>query len=635
MRRRWPPWLVVGLLVVVGSGAWLRFFQLGAADIGGSEIGLLVRLLQKPTAEQILTDHRLQFASFRALPMPRLAAVATNGANGPVDAQGRPDPALLRLAFALAGVAGVLAMVWLGAELGGASQAVLLGLLAAFQPFHLFWSRTAFVPVFVALFAALLYAATIRLTARLLRRGGADLASWGLLTAVAVAASWCDLALWPAVLLAWGLPILAWRLSGDRSRGDQLKVLIGPALWLLSLTPWLGAWAAGGLQGGGLGGNFWDGVLAMWRLPLAATFGGGWRAALSLGLLAAAFLSRETRGRALVLTLYGASLFVPLCLLQASGAPTLREMTPLWPILLALAGLGALAACRELESAVDLPRSALVSAGALLLAAALASPVLAVLELRGRPAEYTRLAAALDELVAEGVPALVNGRSVVEYEMRPHPPERAVVTFTVPDAGFEQWRDNRWRESAEDFLRRFEDAPLVQQGRRFYDREDVGPWAFPEAHFARRIELRNEPAELLAELHLAAIEDFYGPRTVTEISYNLPEDLIAAARREGRESIALWGEGWGYQKTADLEDWRVLGRRAVLEVHHLAAQPRSAVIELTVGASSARKRLSINGVRLEVPPAEESQRLRLRQELEPGRQEIVLEDDLFEYGGVP
>ena len=278
-----------------------------------------------------------------------------------------------------------------------------------------------------------------------------------------------------------------------------------------------------------------------------------------------------------------------------------------------------------------LDRRLVAAVGGALLLAAFLGPARSVLELRGRPVEYSRLAAALDDLVVSGTPALVNGRSIVEYEMRPHPPARAVPTFTVPDAGFEQWRDNRWRETAEDFLRRFSDVPLVRQGRNYEDHPEVGLWAFPQTFFARRLVLHNRPAQRLAALDLAPVEDFYGSRTVTEISYNRPEDLLERAREEGRPFLGLWGDGWGYEKGPDLRDWRTLRAEAEVRVFNFTPDPQPAVLVLEVWAP-ARKRLMINGTLLEVPPSEGDQRLRLRQTLTPGESRILFEDHLYALG---
>ena len=652
--KRWPDSLVIALLAALAIGGLVRFAWLGAPDISSDETGLLLRLGQSPTAAEIVDDHLVQFATFKALPLARLAALAAVG-DGPL------EPGRLRFAFALAGLLGIAAMAWLAYELGGAPLASIAALVTALNPFHLYWSKVAHVTVFNLLLGALFYAAAIRLATRLVRDGRASPGLWTYTTLIAIAAGLCHITLWPALLLAWGFPIAAlWAFqtqhrnarSGVPNEGVQnrtlpvrtwLPVLLAPGAWLLSLLPWAErwwtAWSSGLLSVEAPTQAFWRGLPELGQWPLLVTFGDGWRIVLSLGLPALALISLRTRIRATMLVVFGACLFVPLTWMQSPGAPTLGGYGPLWPVLVMLISLGALAAADELRLRWLIQSRALVTAGALGLAAISVVPVQALIELRGRPAELSRLALALDELVVEvaneGTPALVNGRSIVEYEMRPHPPRRAAPTFIANDASFEEWRDGRWRESAEDFLRRFPDAFLVQQGRRYYEHSEVGPWAFPESHFARRLVLENRPAQRLAELGLAPVADFYGPRTVTEISYNHPEDLVERALQNVETTLALWGDGWLYAKTADSRDWRVLERRAELKLHNLTAAVLPIQLRLDVLTPAGRKRLHVDDQPVDVPRSDDDQELLLNHTLEPGEQTLVIEDRLYEVGAAP
>ncbi|MEO1085164.1 MAG: glycosyltransferase family 2 protein, partial [Acidobacteriota bacterium] len=117
---RWSAVAVLGLLVPLVLAAVLRLWALGEHDIRSDEIGLLLRLSQGPSLSEIYADHRAQFAQYRQMPIPRLAALAVTSVTPGLDIRS------VRLASAVAGVLTVAAMWWLGFEVGGVTLAVLL-----------------------------------------------------------------------------------------------------------------------------------------------------------------------------------------------------------------------------------------------------------------------------------------------------------------------------------------------------------------------------------------------------------------------------------------------------------------------------------------------------------------------------
>ncbi len=383
--------------------------------------------------------------------------------------------------------------------------------------------------------------------------------------------------------------------------------------WALSLAPWAWQFAEG--ITGGTADPVWSGATnplyefgAMWRLPFVMTWGGGWRSAFTVGLpLAALILGWRHRswGRTIRWILgAGLILFVVLSLAQSTGFFAVRYYAPLWTLLLLLSGLGVVLLAEKVGSkgagrASVVLRSSLALTGfTVALAAAMFIPLRALLELRGNPVEFSRLARTLDETFSEATPVLINGMNVAMVEMKPYLSEKVTATFTIPDIGFEMWRDNQWRASAEGFLRRFPDAALVQQGRNFYDHPEVGPWAFPEEYFAQQIQLRNEPALTLRRLLLAASEDFSSgsvesSRSIVRVLYNWPEDLVARARSEGKEELVLFGEGWHYLKLRDFSDWRGVSERASLVLHNLSETTRRLEVEILYRLQGGRKQLRV------------------------------------------
>lgn len=635
-KRRWTAFAVLGLLLPLALGFGLRLWDLGAHDIRSSEIGLALRLAQAPGFGEIYGDHLVQFAQFRQMPVPRLAARMVTAWTPDVDV------GTVRLASALVGALAVAALWWLGFEVGGATLALLVALLAATQPFGLAWGRTAQVYSFLFTLSALFAAAVAAVTARILRRGYAGPGPWAVAVLAAVGVSYCHVQAWLPVLLGWGLPLAAARSWRGPRGGWGWWVYLAPAVWFLTLTPWIKAWLGPQLDGSV---PLWSGpslsllgqdLVDLWTLPFTFGFGAGWRGVLGIGLPALALAAASTRRTARPL----AALLVPVVMVltvqQTAGGVRATGFVTLGPLWLLLVGLGGLAILRTLDGQLPArwrPLSAVALSLALL--AIVAGPVRAVLALRGSPVEYSRLADALDGLVGAGVPALVNGKGVVELEMRPHLPERALPTFTVPDANFAEWHGNRWRETAEAFLLRFSDAPLVQQGRNYYGDPLVGPWRFPEAAFSQRLVLRNEPAIYLGSLRLGTTRDFYGTRTTTEISYNRPEDLVVRAKAAGEPTVALWGGGWGYLKTTELDDWRLLRERADIVVHNLTDAAVEMELVLDIDLPLGLKSVRLHDDRRLVESANKLTELRFQRTLPPGEQTLTLVDDHYGFGRVP
>lgn len=685
LRLRRQPAAALALATVLALAVWLRFHALEEIDFRGDEVTYYLDLLDGRQPLPWLVDHLRQFGHDRQMPLPRVAGAAVVRL---LDLE--VDAYAVRLPFAAAGAATVLVFWCLGWQLGRLAGrrafflAAWLALAVAVNPFHLYWSRTAHIYVFPMLFLGLALAcacAWLRLLGR-----GREMTAAGrawlvgtlagcLLAGYAHMSAWIGGGLlWLLLLAAWTrrhrpeLPIVSERrggqeISGEERPGEQRTgetprrpwpraLLAAAALWALALAPWAWQFAAGLFDASY--DPVWDEqsnpltrFSAMWRVPFVMTWGGGWRGVLTLGLPAAAFWlgwrhrrwSAATRALAAGL----AALFGLLSLAQWTGFFAVRYYAPLWPLLVVVSGLGVLLLGEALERRLGIAR--VLPLLAMLPLVAMLAPVRALLELRGNPVELSRLAEHLDAHFPERTPALVNGMNVVLFEMRPHRPEKVVPTFTVPDIGYAMWRENGWRASAEAFASRFPLAPLVQQGRNYYELDEAGPWLFPEQHFARRLVLRNEPALRLRRLLLGGSLDFYSgaeanSRAVTTISYNLPEDLLARARAEGRPALALFGDGWGYFKTEDLSDWRVLEDRASIVLHNLRSEPTPLQVAVHALTATGAKEVRVSdsagdrvGEPLLTPAGAFTWRFSLT--AEPGATELELVDELYGVGRAP
>ncbi|MEL7059113.1 MAG: hypothetical protein AAGN46_03690 [Acidobacteriota bacterium] len=680
-------WLGIGLCVVLALGAWLRLWNLEQVDLRGDEVTYYLDVEDRIDLVDYAKRHFVGFGSDRQMPLPRVLGASIVRAAG-----WEVDERAIRLPFVAAGVATIAAFWLLGWQLGIAllrrrdedpsgddlphvassepvELAVCLAVLVCINPFHIYWSRTAHIYVWPMLFLGLAIACGLAWWNARARDAEGTLTARGWLAATCLAticASYAHMSAWIGAAMLWLVLLGAWlRGRGEESQepdqpGRRWPIALAVAIagWAVAILPWAILFLRGLLAD--TADPVWsettnplNRLVAMWRLPFIMTWGGGWRSLLTLGLPAAALVAaarspRTGRSGAVRLVLVVAAvLFVLLSAAQSTGFYAVRYYVPLWPLLILLSGIGML----TLTDLAPRTRRHLALGGGLALIAATTAPALdALLSLRGNPAELRRLSEALDDLVEPGTPALVNGMNVVLYEMRPYLPDRAIPTFTVPDVGFAMWRDNDWRGSVETFFESFPQAVLVQQGRNFYAHPETGPWSFPEEHFAEQLVLRNEPAIRLRRMLLAGSVDFYtgsidDSRAVTRLHVNTEDDRVAAAAAEGRELLALFGTGWSYRKALNLTEWMAMEDRATLTLHNLADRPRR--VRLTLPSTTPQGRKSMVVRRLGNDASEETlfeQTLPSFEgpfswsfdlDLEPGRHEVELADDLFSIGRAP
>jgi hypothetical protein len=89
-------------------------------------------------------------------------------------------------------------------------------------------------------------------------------------------------------------------------------------------------------------------------------------------------------------------------------------------------------------------------------------------------------------------------------------------------------------------------------------------------------------------------------RVVTKILYNTAEDLVAAARTNGKDVLRLYGAGWGYTKPGwqqgRFEDYRILTRAASIELYNLKEAPLNGVLEISAATADKPKTISVNGM---------------------------------------
>jgi hypothetical protein len=87
-------------------------------------------------------------------------------------------------------------------------------------------------------------------------------------------------------------------------------------------------------------------------------------------------------------------------------------------------------------------------------------------------------------------------------------------------------------------------------------------------------------------------------RVVVRIFYNTPEDLVVASRKNGRDVLRLYGEGWGYIKPGwqqgDFKDYRLLGQSASIDLYNLKEVPLNGSVEISAATAERPKTVSVN-----------------------------------------
>lgn len=316
---------------------------------------------------------------------------------------------------------------------------------------------------------------------------------------------------------------------------------------------------------------------------------------------------------------------IPFCWLMIASGIVEFPRIPLWQRL----------AC--------VPAARVISWAALIGAVALlAGPAYLSARLEGKPAPYWKIVHWVDANLPRGTPILVDRTFEPWNELRCHPASNVFFTSTVPNEPVDAFLGNRWRDSAVQFFDKYRDAAYLEMSKQYWDDPRVGPWAWPRQHFSRHVAFTNEPFFKLANLGLTfrgadrwTMAETYTNRVVVDLFYNLPEDTVRRAREAGEKTVVLYGAGWDYAKTQDMRDWRILRDRAVVNVYNLTAAPLSAEFRVeAVAAGRAKQVRSGKAVRTFGSKKVEVWRM-APAVLQPGRNEVVLDDPWWREGQVP
>lgn len=328
----------------------------------------------------------------------------------------------------------------------------------------------------------------------------------------------------------------------------------------------------------------------------------------------------------------GFALFLVGQRLQGTNFST-RYVVAVLPAYLAMLALGITRVGEQvLKSGTSLPARRGVVTGVLVVSAAClaARPAVLSTRLQGKPTPYKDIVAWVDSNLPRGAPVLVDRWYEPWNELKVHASTNVFFTFTVPNEPLEAFRQNHWRETAQQFFLRFPDAAYLEITKAYWDSPGVGPWDWTREYFARRHVITNSAGLSLRKLGLASREDFYIANTnrlIVELFYNTTQDVLAKARQMNKSLLALYGQGWGYTKTQDYRDWRVLEAAASFELYNLTQAPLDAMFVLSGTAVNGDKDVLFGGSQTHTFKNGESAQLTLGpMSLPPGQSEIVLAD---------
>lgn len=274
-----------------------------------------------------------------------------------------------------------------------------------------------------------------------------------------------------------------------------------------------------------------------------------------------------------------------------------RYLLPAFPLYLLLLTVGLETATDWFKQFDKRPSGVLkflpVTASVLLFA----SPVWSVLKLPGNPTAYREIVAWADTTLPSGSLVLVDRWFEPWNELKVHPSTNVIFTFTVPNEPPPVYIQSNWRQTAKDFLARYPGAAYLEISKSYWDLPEIGPWNWPETYFANKKVFVNKPGLALRKSGLASRSDFYSATTnrlVVDFFYNTIEDLQAKARAYNEPGFVLFASDWGYTKTQDYRDWRILKEQAVLDLYNVQSTDIFAVVNLTGVAVNGVKRVRIS-----------------------------------------
>ncbi len=286
--------------------------------------------------------------------------------------------------------------------------------------------------------------------------------------------------------------------------------------------------------------------------------------------------------------------------LVGGGVAKIAYFSAVWPLFIILLGGGVCLGVRQLtvRPLVQMILYTLTISGYIALTAL---PDRAIVYLEGKPTPFYMINNWVLKNLPVGTPVLTDRWLEPWNELAVHNPGGINYTFTVPDEPIENYKRFNWRKTVEQFYEKYPLAAFLEVSRGRFENE-LGVWNFPTRYFANTVSLTNQPAMTLRRWEIFPEMDYAAANTnrvVTRIFYNTPDDLVAAARKEGRDVLRLYGAGWGYAKPGwqqgHFEDYRIFNQSASIDLYDLKDIPLSGTLEVSAATPKLAKTVSVNG----------------------------------------
>lgn len=596
----------------------------------------------------------------------------------------------VRFPFALLGILAVYFIYRMCREAGSERLALLAAFLAAINPYAVATSREAYYYSGVICFSALFYWRSFVLL-RGLQEKNAGSSAWILWLVSGILMCATHITTWSIFGMVWlMLLVMGVRNAEVPARGKLMGwALASAAALALSVFPWLArafkTYVLGTQQAMGVEKVPWTNFLRILgeTVPIY-TFGKTLPGILVLLLIAAAGLLAVYKNRqespapgkdVLTMALLAAAGNIILCAVMGHGQGKYAYFSGVFPLV--MLGMTFLldhiaewmASRREGWKRFTVPFLAC------LCAVLWSVPLWAVITLEGKPTAYKTIADYINKNTEPGTLVLIDRWYEPWNELSIYPlKDGRQWTFTTPSEPAATARQFGWRDSVEDFFRKYPDSVYVPLNNSYIDSGTpsyhLGPWSWPDSYFAQKTVLHHWAADLLARWGYAHRDDFYDKnrsRIDVKLYRNSREDAVKKAARDGKPVVLFYGTGWRYIKPwqpisgwpeqlmqqlwlqagwyaqfrtllAGNEQLRGMGQAQIgammqrgrfadyrtpsescsLEIHNVQDQPLNAEIQITAFSPAPSARLVINGKVLDFPPQNMAQRS-FTVSLQPGK----------------
>lgn len=661
------------LIIVIFTAAFFRLYQLGESAFRADTMIFMDFARQPVSPGDFFTKWTTTLGMQKTGQFPFAAAwmklvlnvTRLGGAFSEAWAGAQPTPFMVRLPSALWGIFAVLAIYGCGRVLAGNAFALFLAALFALDPFHIGISREAyFYPPLICGSVLLLWAIFLQI------RAGREnnplpivfyilLASGFFLTTYSQPSAWSFAfmavpiilwfpiknglqnrriprnLLWTALILAIiGIPLLFadWALPqmisiSTPAHKEYVNRIFGvdrePIFFLLARTLFSFCW------GMTLPRVLFTIVVFLLSVTVTIRL---WRRSLAMPIL-------------FVLLAGGIILYVSARYLLVAAVSS-RYLLAFLPLYLIWLALGLWFAADTISFSKKIEQRIVPVVGFILMAAALGlnvRPAWLATQLTGKPIPYWDIVRWCDKNLPPRTLVLVERWLDPWNELRVHNSTNVYFTFPVPSEPPDVFKQVNWPLAARQFMEKFPNAAYLEFSKS--ERQRMG--LVTNWPFARSVSFTNEAAVKLAHLWLAHREEFFEPQTnrlIVTIFYNTRADVLAQARQAGKQYLALYGPEWGYvklwQQLQDFRDWRILEKRATLDVYNLTSSTNNVTLKVRGMAMNGMKRVSAGGGENR-GVYHDFRHLQLDEwelkdiTLQPGLNKIVFSDSLWSVSKIP